>query len=69
MNVKKKKRKTQIGARHVKDVPTSTKYDLNDINYDGPFTFETVRGIDPIKTAINNMQLVEFFKGNAEPNV
>ena len=44
-------------------------YALNDINYDGPFTFETVRGIDPIKTAIYNMQLVEFFKGNAEPNV
>jgi len=44
-------------------------YALNDIHYHGPFTFETVRGVDPIKTAIYNMQLVEFFKGNAELNV
>jgi sugar phosphate isomerase/epimerase len=42
---------------------------LNDISYIGPFTFETVRGQDPIKTAIYNMQLVDFFKGNSEPNV
>jgi len=44
-------------------------YALKDINYDGPFTFETVRGRDPVKTAIYNMQLVEFFKGNSERNV
>jgi len=44
-------------------------YALNDINYDGPFTFETVRGSNPIKTANYNMQLVEFFKLNAETNV
>ena len=44
-------------------------YALNDINYDGPFTFETVRGRDPVKTAIYNMQLVDFFKGNSERNV
>ena len=44
-------------------------YALKDINYHGPFTFETVRGKDPVKTAIYNMQLVEFFKGNAELNV
>ena len=44
-------------------------YALNDIHYHGPFTFETVRGVDPIKTAVYNMQLVEFFKGNAESNV
>lgn len=44
-------------------------YALNEINYIGPFTFETVRGEDPIKTAIFNMQVVEFFKGNSERNV
>jgi sugar phosphate isomerase/epimerase len=44
-------------------------YALDDINYDGPFTFETVRGKDPVKTAIYNMQVVEFFKGNSEINV
>jgi len=44
-------------------------YALNDINYDGPFTFETVRGKDPVKTAIYNMKVVEFFKGNSERNV
>ena len=42
---------------------------LDDINYNGPFTFETVRGTNPVKTAIYNMQLVEFFKGNADSNV
>ena len=44
-------------------------YALDDINYDGPFTFETVRGMNPEKTVIYNMQLVEFFKGNADSNV
>jgi len=44
-------------------------YALDDINYEGPFTFETVRGKDPVKTAIYNMQVVEFFKGNSEINV
>ena len=44
-------------------------YALNDINYDGPFTFETVRGFNPVKTAIYNMQVVEFFKENSELNV
>jgi L-ribulose-5-phosphate 3-epimerase len=41
-------------------------YSLRDINYDGPFTFETVRGSNPLKTAVYNMSLVEFFKLNAE---
>ena len=42
---------------------------LKDINYEGPYALETVRGSDPIKTAIYNMQLVEFFAGNAFSNV
>jgi len=44
-------------------------YAINEINYDGPFTFETVRGRDPIKTVIYNMQVIEFFKKNSESNV
>jgi len=44
-------------------------YALTDIGYDGPFTFETVRGNNPISTAIYNMHLVEFFLGNAKLNV
>jgi len=39
---------------------------LNDINYDGPYTFETTRGSDPINTAKYNMSLVSFFKSNVE---
>jgi len=42
---------------------------LKDINYEGPYALETVRGSDPIKTAIYNMQLVEFFAGNSFSNV
>jgi sugar phosphate isomerase/epimerase len=42
---------------------------LKDISYDGPYTFETVRGSVPLNTAKYNMQVVEFFKGNAELNV
>lgn len=34
---------------------------LRDINYQGPYTFETQRGSDPLRTAIFNMNLVEFF--------
>ena len=36
---------------------------LKKINYQGPFTFETTRGRDPIRTAKFHMQLVEFFHG------
>ena len=39
---------------------------LNDIDYSGPYTFETTRGRDPISTAKYNMNLVNFFKGNSE---
>lgn len=39
---------------------------LRDISYDGPFTFETVRGVNPKETAKYNIKLVEFFKINAE---
>ncbi|MBT5400326.1 sugar phosphate isomerase/epimerase [bacterium] len=41
---------------------------LNDINYSGPYTFETTRGSNPINTAKYNMNLVNFFKSNAEIN-
>jgi sugar phosphate isomerase/epimerase len=44
----------------------SVFYALNDIGYNGPYTFETTRGNSPINTAKYNMNLVNFFKGNAE---
>ena len=44
----------------------SVFYALNDINYSGPYTFETARGNSPINTAKYNMNLVSFFKTNAE---
>ena len=44
-------------------------YALYDINYEGPFTFETARGSSPVATAKYNMQLVDFFKKNAELDV
>jgi L-ribulose-5-phosphate 3-epimerase len=34
---------------------------LADIGYDGPYTFETNRGRDPLRTAAYNMNLVKFF--------
>jgi len=34
---------------------------LHDIGYGGPYTFETQRGRDPLRTAAYNMKLVEFF--------
>jgi sugar phosphate isomerase/epimerase len=42
---------------------------LNEIKYSGPYTFETTRGSSPINTAKYNMNLVNFFKSNAEINV
>ena len=39
---------------------------LNDIDYSGPYTFETVRGSNPINTVKYNMNLVTFFKENSE---
>jgi L-ribulose-5-phosphate 3-epimerase len=42
---------------------------FKDIQYNGPFTFETTRGADPLKTAIYNMNVVDFFKQDAEPHV
>ncbi len=44
----------------------SVFFALNDIDYNGPYTFETTRGSDPINTAKYNMDLVNFFKSNAE---
>ena len=44
----------------------SVFFALNDIDYNGPYTFETTRGSDPINTAKYNMSLVSFFKSNAE---
>ena len=35
---------------------------FNEINYKGPFTFETTRGNDPVNTAKYNINLVNFFK-------
>ncbi len=34
---------------------------LADIKYDGPYTFETQRGKNPLRTAAYNIQLVKFF--------
>jgi hypothetical protein len=34
---------------------------LNDIHYQGPYTFETNRGAEPIVTAEFNIDLVHFF--------
>jgi len=34
---------------------------LDDIDYNGPYTFETNRGNNPIRTALFNMALVKFF--------
>jgi sugar phosphate isomerase/epimerase len=34
---------------------------INDIAYDGSYTFETQRGSDPLRTASYNMMLVEYF--------
>jgi sugar phosphate isomerase/epimerase len=34
---------------------------LTDIEYSGPFTFETQRGKNPLNTAIFNIELVKFF--------
>jgi L-ribulose-5-phosphate 3-epimerase len=41
-------------------------YALRDIQYDGPFTFETSRGSSPLNTATYNINFVEYFKQNAE---
>lgn len=38
---------------------------LAEIGYDGPFTFETQRGKDPVRTARYNMGLVTFFHAEA----
>jgi len=35
---------------------------IHDIGYEGPYTFETQRGRDPLRTAIYNMMLVNFFR-------
>lgn len=39
---------------------------LAEIGYDGPFTFETQRGKDPIRTAQYNMGLVSYFHAEAQ---
>ena len=38
---------------------------LVEIGYDGPYTFETQRGKDPVRTVRFNMGLVEFFHAEA----
>lgn len=42
---------------------------LSDINYSGPFTFETTRGSNPVETAKYNMSLVDFFHKNSKISV
>ena len=42
---------------------------FNDIDYRGPFTFETTRGSDPVNTAKYNINFANFFIKNAELNV
>jgi len=37
------------------------------IGYDGPYTFETQRGRDPLRTARYNLDLVRFFHAEATP--
>ncbi|MDC6451922.1 sugar phosphate isomerase/epimerase, partial [Alphaproteobacteria bacterium] len=44
----------------------SVFYALDDIKYEGPYTFETTRGTNPINTAKYNINLVNFFNNNAE---
>jgi sugar phosphate isomerase/epimerase len=38
---------------------------LFDINYEGTYTFETQRGSDPIRTALYNIEVINFFYGEA----
>ncbi len=40
-----------------------------DIGYDGPFTFETQRGSDPLRTARHNISLATFFIEDAAGRV
>jgi L-ribulose-5-phosphate 3-epimerase len=42
---------------------------FNDIDYRGPFTFETTRGSDPVNTAKYNINFANFFIKNAELSV
>lgn len=42
---------------------------FNDIDYRGPFTFETTRGSDPLNTAKYNINFANFFIKNAELSV
>ena len=44
----------------------SVFYALNDINYVGPYTFETTRGSNPINTAKYNINVVNFFNDNSK---
>lgn len=41
---------------------------LDEINYSGPYTFETTRGKDPIRTAKYNMEFAKFFCYEAMDN-
>lgn len=38
---------------------------LEEIGYGGPFTFETFRGADPVRTARYNIDLVRYFRAEA----
>ena len=39
---------------------------LNHIEYEGPYTFETTRGRNPINTAKYNKNLLHFFRSNSK---
>ena len=42
---------------------------LRDIGYDGPYTFETHRGVDPVRTARYNIDVATFFIANARSHL
>ena len=46
----------------------SVFFAFDNIGYNGPYTFETVRGSNPVNTALYNMGLVNFFKSNSQLN-
>ncbi|MAF95944.1 MAG: hypothetical protein CMM60_09365 [Rhodospirillaceae bacterium] len=46
----------------------SVFFAFDNIGYNGPYTFETVRGSNPVNTAVYNMALVNFFKSNSRLN-
>ena len=52
----------------IKKDTTIVFFAFDNIGYNGPYTFETVRGSNPVNTALYNMGLVNFFKSNSQLN-